>query len=215
MKHISYIIIIYLILIVSCKKKENTDTIQGNVTNISGNLPVSNGTVEIQAKVISNGSYSTIYSTLATGATNNEGNYEIKFDKVKAANYKIIFRKMGYMTIEEEFFSDELSSGQVTKNITTAQESWLKIIVRNVFPINSEESISFRLINLPNKIPTSCDNLMRTFYGAAYDSIYSCTLPGNYNLVIEKTYNYGNNHILSYDTVNTPTSDTLNYILNF
>jgi len=209
------VIILIAIISVSCKKKTETYTVSGMVSDISDGHAVSGLTVEIQAKLIGTSVYQSSFSTLASGTTDANGNFSITFNKEKATVFRIRTSGINYFTTEHDFSPDLLENGNYTQNVQVAAYGWINLRVINQLPSDPSDEITIKYYNIPAGLVSPCSSELFYFEGLADDTIPSCFVPGGFRLIIEKNIHIGTNYFHSFDTVQIPVNDTLVHYIQF
>jgi molybdopterin-binding protein len=211
----SIFFLLILISLFSCKKKEENYSLNGKVSDIITGSPISGVTLEVQGKVISSSTYSSMFSTFATGTSGSDGYYALDFEKEKVTVFKLIARKNGYLLYEIEFSPDLLSSGSYTLDVLLANNGWISVRVVNALPSFANDEFSYRFLNIPVDIASSCGSGYNSFSGIVDQQVEACFVPGGMNLVIEKNYNHEQTHIQTFDTLYIIPNDTLEYIIQY
>lgn len=214
-------IIILAILVLSiggficCKKKEDKNIISGVAINQQTQQAIGGIRVELSAKEIANGTWSSQYTSISTLYTQSDGSFSFTFDNIRVLNYKLTFSKTSYITEDHVLSPDLVQPGKEYKNTYYVHfESWLKIIIKNNPPAYPNDNLAFQLKAGSVNCPYGCDDIVHNYSGII-DSTHLCKIYGSQNAIIEWNYSYYSTHQMHIDTVWIQPSDTTYYFINY
>jgi len=205
-----------LIILVSCKKKSNEIIITGIVAdNVSAEY-LSNVNIVLSGKVIESGKWTNSYSQLATSSTDNNGKYTIKLDAVRVSEYKLSFSKDNYIDEIKIMQPDDISTdNENTINVNLYLKSFLNLSVKNKYPVNSNDYMSFKLSGNFKSCTSCCSNEKFEFSGTDINQNILCICPSNQNIIINWDVLKGGSVNSYSDTIFIGQGDTTNYLLNY
>jgi len=103
-----------VIFTLACKRKDIT-TIKGLLLEANTGAIVEGAEVEISYSKLSNGVYSSGYSSLGKAESNSAGEYSIEFENVSAVDYRLRVIREGFFYHEEFINRDEIENGYVNQ----------------------------------------------------------------------------------------------------
>jgi len=214
---ISFLILFICIVgfLTYCKKKDDKNIISGITINQQTLQPVSGVKVELSAKKIINGTWSSQFSSISTFFTQSDGSFSFTFDNIRVSDYKLSFSKTNYFSDDYVISPDQVEPGNEYKNTYYIHfESWLKIIIKNNPPAYSGDNLSFQLKSGSVNCPDGCDDIIHNYSGNM-DTLHVCKIYGSQSAVIEWTYSYNTIHQQHIDTLWIQPADTTLYYINY
>lgn len=200
---------------ISCKKKEDKNIISGVAINQQTQQAIGGVRVELSAKEIANGTWSSQYTSISTLYTQSDGSFSFTFDNIRVSNYKLSFSKTNYITDDYIISPDLVQPGNEYKTTYNIHfESWLKIIIKNNTPAYTGDNLAFQLKAGSVNCPNGCDDAVHNYSGII-DSTHLCKIYGSQNAIIEWNYSYYSIHQRHIDTIWIQPADTTYYFINY
>ena len=165
-----------IVLLLSCKKKELTFQLKGQVTDLSFNKGLDGAIISI-TEVGAAGTLAT--SPIVQGTVASDGSYDLSFKRNTVLKYIIEIKKANYFEIKQDILFDELSTEDpITKNYATTAKSWVKLTFINQAPSSASDQLRF--IKQEGKVGCSecCTNDYRYVNGTK-DSVFYCVNDAN------------------------------------
>ncbi len=162
----------------SCKKKNLLEqSITGTVTNFNSGQGVASAKVTIKARVIEGGIIHSNFSDLVTGYTSADGTFDLNFDKINAAEYRVEVSHASYFTTIASVSTDAVNGANPYNiNIGVGSQSAVSVHFFNEEPVDSSEKFSYGYKGA--ELPCNCcTKEVITFIGPA-DSSISCNVYG-------------------------------------
>ncbi|MDN5355895.1 MAG: hypothetical protein PWQ43_837, partial [Rikenellaceae bacterium] len=91
-----FCLLLIIISIWSCEKKPEDITFTGVVKDQFLGTPVSDVNVKLQAQVLQDNVFSTAYQTIASAVTNQQGEFQIIYEKNIYDEFRLLLTKNGY-----------------------------------------------------------------------------------------------------------------------
>ncbi|TNE53383.1 MAG: hypothetical protein EP338_12680 [Bacteroidetes bacterium] len=199
-----YFLILSVILLGSCKKKDLEFRMQGKVTDLSFNKGLDGGIIEIR-ELGSNGAISgnpIVSATLDAG-----GNYDVTFKRKSVIKYLIHIKKDNYFEVDKEIpFGDLQVNETNTYNFQTTAKSWVKLHFINQAPSSADDQLRFIKQDGKEGCELCCPDTDR-FVNGTKDSIFYCINDANtsysYFFWSENPSDFGEESIttIAFDTV--------------
>lgn len=134
-----------VISIWSCEKKPEEITFSGVVKNQFLGTPVSDVNVKLQAQILQDNVFSTAYQTIASAFTNQQGEFQIFYEKNIYDEFRLLLTKDGYF-----YKIINLGTTLVNDNIyNISGKGYIKLHIKNINSSNVDEYISISWI-VPN-----------------------------------------------------------------
>ena len=210
------ILILSVILLLSCNKKEENIVISGIITDNSKTEIIANAKIILMAKIMESSSYSSTFTTLETVYTDEKGEYKINIDAVRATEYKISISKENYFDKTENYSPDDISISEENNiNLFLNSVAYIKINVNNIAPTTASDYMFFSIFGLTENCYDCCSEETFEFNGENISEIINCKIPGNQNIAIEWNAKSGSDMILYNDTLFINKFDTTSYNLNY
>lgn len=187
---LAVVIIILISLFGGCRKSGNLElTIRGSVVDYRHTAGVSGVSVRLDEQAVQGSTVSGAYNRAADATTDANGDFELKFDRKNALNYRITLSKEGYFTKQFNVNPDQVKPGEVHEVAEDMiPEATINIRVVNSQPESDDELMRFRKLNAFFEC-VCCNNDFYDFQGALVDSTFSCKLYGDQNLTYTYTVN--------------------------
>lgn len=206
---ISFILVFTLILL-SCKKKDENYIISGKIVNPELNAPVAHVSVTLYGTKISGGVVQSQQEKLATAISSTDGSFQLKFNKQVFSSLKIVLSKEGHFYKEQLINPDNLNPGEEYNiNLQMHAMSWLKTIVRNVGSQYTSDQLFYRLSFPYSNCNTCCPTSQRIFNGVGIDTSWICPVYGGNYVYVLWIYSSGQNSVPHNDTLFIPIGDTV------
>ena len=210
------ILFCHLLIIFSCKKKNDKLTISGTAFNTEINQNVSNIKVDLYIKRVSNNTWNNQFGLLNSVYTQADGTFKFEFDNTRASDFKLTFNKTGYFTLEYIINPDLVQKGkEYNQTYFVHYESWLKLLIKNFSPADADDLLFYKLLTGAITCPNGCVDTFKYFIGPGIDTTNICRVYGSQWAVIEWNVTNGSNHIQNVDSLWIPVSDTLAYSLYY
>ncbi|MEI7594170.1 MAG: hypothetical protein WCK02_00360 [Bacteroidota bacterium] len=215
-KLISILFIVCVAIIIgSCKKKEETYTFKGIVTETANGNPLSGCVVTLLSTSISNGSYGSGFSTIGTTTTNASGAYSFEIPVEKTIKFKLTTNKSNYFRYELEFDMNSIQNNISTNNITLDPEATITIAAKNTMPFDGNDKITFKYKGSTKACAECCTNDVTTYTGTMVNDSITCKIIGNTMAVIEYVSQKNNMPQIHLDSVYCPSFQKSRYQINF
>ncbi|HOB26716.1 MAG TPA: carboxypeptidase-like regulatory domain-containing protein [Bacteroidales bacterium] len=147
-------VFLIIISIWSCEKKPEDITFTGVVKDQFSGTPVSDVNVKLQAQVLQDNVFSTAYQTIASATTNQQGEFQIIYEKNIYDEFRLLLTKEGY-------FYKIINLGTTLENNHTysiSGKGYIKLHIKNINPTNGDEYISIAWI-VPNDAYFYCSTI--------------------------------------------------------
>lgn len=204
-----------IILIFSCKRKEEHIAVIGQVYDNEQNKPIQNVKVILFGKKIESGTWSTTYSTLASTVSDLQGNYSIDIENIKVSDFKIELNKENYYSQSAEYKTDDISKGENVLNFRLHSVAFLKLFIKNTTPATNQDFFNYKISNFNENCFECCNDSNFSFTGKNIDVLKMCKTYGAFNLIVNFTVKK-NNIINEYsDTIFTTAFDTISHYINY
>lgn len=149
-----FCLLLIIIFIWSCEKKPEEITFSGIVKDQFLGIPVSDVDVKLQAQVLKDNVFSTAYQTIASANTNQQGEFQIIYEKNIYDEFRLLLTKEGY-------FYKIINLGTTLENNQTysiSGKGYIKLHVKNINQTNGDEYISIAWI-VPNDAYFYCSTI--------------------------------------------------------
>lgn len=147
-------VFLIIISIWSCEKKPEDITFTGVVKDQFSGTPVSDVNVKLQAQVLQDNVFSTAYQTIASAVTDQQGEFQIIYEKNIYDEFRLLLTKEGY-------FYKIINLGTTLENNHTysiSGKGYIKLHIKNINPTNGDEYISIAWI-VPNDAYFYCSTI--------------------------------------------------------
>ncbi len=201
MRYILSFIFLAVVLMFSCKKDDTKKiVIKGKIIDKNQNIPVSGAEITFWASRLQGGTYNPSLIPMASAVSNENGDFQIAYDKDKDASYRITVEKNNYFGITQDIDVDKLPSGNYTYNYEITPEAYLKLVVKNHYPYDNNDFIGYT-INPPQPNGVNCcPSSANTGIGYFYENTIKCKTYGAQKVKI--TWSVKKNNINSlYDSL--------------
>lgn len=197
-----------LLLAFSCKKKDFTFILKGNVSDSSFSTSLAGGTVTLE-EILSDPSISD--NLIHTATINSDGTYEISFARREAIKYKITVAKNSYFDVSLEIpFQDFSTEKALVKDFSTSAKAWAKLTFVNDAPNSPTDQLVYTKQQGKTGCAECCSSSQQTITGTTTQSFY-CINDGNTTY----SYLYTTATAGSIIDIYTPAFDTTEYILHW
>ncbi|MFH2142543.1 MAG: hypothetical protein ABIJ97_08985 [Bacteroidota bacterium] len=175
-----------IIVVFSCKKKEDKILLSGTISDPNKNSVISDVKINLSAQLIENGTWNSNYTNLTEVFSDSEGKFDIETANVRASKFKLTLFKENYI-LNEVFIDQEniIANELYEDNFNIYSESHLTIFVINQYPFNSNDYLKYRILNGTISCTECCDDEYLSFTGQSINDTISCTIPGNQQITIE------------------------------
>jgi hypothetical protein len=149
-----FCLLLIIISIWSCEKKPDELTFSGKVKDQFSGVPVSNVNVKLQAQVLQDNIFSSAYQTIASAITDQQGEFQIVYEKNIYDEFRLLLTKDGY-------FYEIINLGTTLENNQTysiSSKGFIKLHIKNINPTNGDEYISIAWI-VPNDAYFYCSTI--------------------------------------------------------
>ena len=200
----------------SCKKDDDkTIIIQGKITDVNQQIPISNAEVTFWASRIQSGTYNPNYVALSTVTTDANGNYNLQITKEKDVGFRITVEKTKYFGQTIDISVENLSAGTHNLSYSIYPEAYFKLNVKNTSCIDNSDFISYWFYNTQPTGVNCCNNLAVNFTGQYYENTTICRTYGGQNIIVK--WNVRKAGITTHDEaiVYCTPFDTATYDLNY
>lgn len=208
-------ITLLIFLLLSCNKNKNQIIISGLVTDTE-NSKISDVNIALYGKIIESGKWTNSFSEIATTKASSSGEYTLKLESVRVSEYKLTFTKDKYIDdIRIMQPNDITTENDNIINVVLDKKSFIKIQVKNQYPVNENDNLSLKLIGEFKNCSECCNDEKYTFLGTNINQNVVCVCPGSQNITLNwdilKTGSISSHSEILY--VND--YDTTNYIINY
>lgn len=190
-----------LLFLFGCNKGAGTFILEGVITDMSFNEPLSGATVELYGI----GGNSNQYSMVASTVTGDDGKYAFTFDRTRTEKYTLLVKKPLYFEQELDVYYSQLKLKEINiRNVNITAQSWVEI---RIFNNNATNNDHLQFIRQQGKsgCTACCSGDFTHLYGPQDTSIF-CINDGNSLYSIEyAVFGTSNTGILG---VNTTAFDT-------
>jgi len=203
------LIIISILILFACKKKDESYIISGYVTNPELNIAVSQMQVSLWGTKISNGTVQNQQEKLGSTTTDAAGHFEFKFNKAVYSALKIVFDKNDYFNLEQSINPNNLKPGEnYNLTIQAHRIAWLKTIVKNVGSQYNDDKLSYKLSLPYSDCSTCCTTQQKIFTGTTIDTTWICPVYAGSKIAIQWIYSHAGNDQPHLDTISILLNDT-------
>lgn len=211
MRKILFLLII--ICIFSCKKKADEKmTVSGQVKDPFQKINIENVSVNLYTKKIESGTWNASYTLLQSGNTDENGHFSFSFDAIRASNYKINLSKAKYFDSEIEINPENVETGKdFNQDYVFYSEAYLKINIKNYYPYNDQDQISFKISKGFLNAEGCCRDTLSTYTGANVNQFKKCKVYGSQMITFEWIVTKHNTPIFHKDSILSVPFDTTNY----
>ncbi len=204
--------LILLIVLFSCKKKEEDYLISGTVFNPELNQSVSQMQISLWGTTVSNGSIQNQFSQLASVQTASDGSFSFKFKKSVYSALKLVLYRSDYFQQETAINPDNLSPGKEYKmTIQSHALGWIKTTIQNTGTQHDADNVYYKLSLPYTSCTTCCNTSAQNFSGASVNTSWTCNVYGGSKITIQWIYTYNTINQSHFDTLLVPVNDTLAY----
>jgi len=212
MRYYIYILIIIL-LSFSCKKKEDKNTVSGNVSSsVSGNS-ISSGTAYLYGQKVSSGAWNASYSLLGQSAIEG-GSFKIEVEVDNITSFRLDITKNNFFTKEIFYTTENFIDNSISSNYTIDPSAEITIIVNNTSPKNSDDFFKYKITKGYAEYDDACGKT-RTFIGQTQIDTTICKVIGDQEVIFsniwEKNNVGGSNEVTEYCASGTNTKIIINY----
>jgi hypothetical protein len=185
-----------VLFLTSCEKEDETPNlnIQGRILDSSTGNGVAGASVQLSQKVLSGGTFSSIFQPVGTVSTNSNGNFAFEFPREAASEMRLVIERDNYFGKTIEINPDNVTIGSpYTTNVQIDPRAWLRWTLINQMPLSAQDLITFELLNA-NFACECCSNEQFSFTGMSVNETEKCQLVGNFMMryrytVIKDTLN--------------------------
>jgi hypothetical protein len=203
-----FVLIGFLCMLSSCKKKKADFVLIGTISETTFNSPLSGAVVKLYQVPVGSASE----QLLGTKTLGSDGKYSFTFQRDKMEKYILRITKSGYFDLEKEVYFSELTiTTDNVRNYSTTAKSWVKITFHNHTPLPSDH-LTFIKQSGKEGCAECCPDSEYSFYGALDTSIY-CINDGN--TYYSYFYNVMGTTDQGINGVTTVAFDTTEIILNY
>lgn len=198
-----------IVILISCKKKEEQYIISGTVTNPELNIAVNQMQITLWGTQINNGTVQNQQIKLGSSTTDASGHFEFKFDKAVYSSIKLVLYKYNYFETEQSINPNNLNPGKSYYiNIQAHGLAWLKTIVKNIGSQFTEDVLQYKL-SLPYQNCSSCCSTdQKYFNGIGIDTLWICPVYAGSKVSVQWIYSYNQNIQPHFDTLFINLNDT-------
>ncbi len=162
-----YIYLLFILFLLSCKKKEGNFTLSGTITDKSFNTGLNEATISLyQVKATNNSLIFISSSTLDT-----DGKYSFVFKREMMDKYILKISKPNYINLEETIpFSSLDIENENIRNYSTSAKSWVRLKFFNLNPSDTDQ-LEFRKQNGNSNCEECLDTSKVTLFGSVDTSL--------------------------------------------
>ena len=187
------VLLVLIILLSTCKKEDLELYITGNVSDPNQMMTVAGASVVLSGKELSGGTFNNNFNTIASTATNGNGDFEFQFERRTISQYRIRVTKEGYFE-KNILITGDAVQPDVTYNVNieSIPKAYYKLRLENSNPFDDTDRITYRNTNA--ELACNCCNDQNvTILGMAVDTTYTCIHEGaswlKYFYEVEKNNN--------------------------
>ena len=206
-----------MLLLNSCKKEDQTPdlTIAGKILDSTTGAAVGSASVRLSQKVVSEGTFSSIFQPIATVNSSSSGRFEFTFPREAATEYRLEVEKDNFFNRTIYINPDNVTIGSAyTSNVGIAPMAWAKWVLFNQNPVASDDEVSFQYLNA-NFSCACCTNEESSFMGMNVNESGKCLLEGNFNLKYRYTVHKDTLNLSVIDSVVCAPFDTTFITINY
>lgn len=209
MKHFIFILIAVLAFSTSCKKKDLSFVLKGNITALNTGANVKGVSVKIFADKVGSSTLKLVDEV----KTDASGNFEISIDRSRFENLTIQLSKDKYFTQRNSYLFDKLSTANDNVfNYKISPKSWTKFVFKNIPPANPSDELKVQKVSGKTDCEDCCENGFY-FYNGLVDTTVICPNDGDTYM---KFYYWVNGDVQhGIDSVYNLAFDTVTYELTY
>lgn len=204
-----YIILIFILLLASCKKEPRTILINGSVTDKYTLEAVSGAKVLLQANGIVDGVYSSSFATLESKITDSQGNFSFEIKESSYDSYRFKIEKNGYYDEMTVYGSNSFSAKDINLDFKIMSKAFVRLQFKNVNPCDENDKMVFFLQNNPINELYGGYTDARVLHGVNVDTSFLCNTAGGFDLILRKELFRNGVYIIKDDTFKTIPLDTV------
>lgn len=204
-----YIILIFILLLASCKKEPRTILINGSVTDKYTLEAVSGAKVLLQANGIVDGVYSSSFATLESKTTDSQGNFSFEIEESSYDSYRFKIEKNGYYDEMTVYGSNSFSAKDINLYFKIMSKAFVRLQFKNVNPCDENDKMVFFLQNNPINELYGGYTDARVLHGVNVDTSFLCNTAGGFDLILRKELFRNGVYIIKDDTFKTIPLDTV------
>jgi len=189
-----YISLALLLLGQGCRKPKEY-VVNGEILEYYDRFGVGEANVEVAYAPVSYGTVNGGYEVITSAQTNAEGQYELAFEFVPTASFRLRVRKDGYIMAEEEVSADSWSTDEENSwNSLLVKAASFKInLVNNGVP-NGRMLLQFRKHSV--ECSYCCKYTDSYLFEGYFDTTFTCSVYGNQYIQYIITKVDGNNAVV-------------------
>jgi hypothetical protein len=213
------VLISFLIIIVAalaCNKDSDRIIIDGSVTDPVQLMKVQGANVSLYGKLFQGGVFHPDPSVIAMATTDASGNFKIDVGQVKASDFEIHVQKDDYFGFTEPLTTNEIAAGKTyTPAYQIYPQAWIHLKVRNTFPYNASDLISYRILSQNPSCADCCSDAYVQGAGTNYNKEVFCRSRALSSAKILWNVHKGGNSFTDSAILILPLFDTAYYELNY
>lgn len=210
MKKLASLILLFILMMVACKKKEETYTISGTIVNPEINAPVASAKISLWGTKISGGVVQNQQEKLGETYSATDGSFEFQFDKQVYSSLKLMVQRNGHFSTEIIINPNNVSPNKpYSIQVSLHAISWLKTTIKNVGAQNNQDELVYRLSLPYDDCSECCSEQQHIFSGIGIDTTWICPVYGGKQVSILWIYSNGLSSSPHNDTIFIPIGDTV------
>lgn len=210
MKIIYCALILSLLALFSCKKKDLDFVIKGNIKSATTAAGIENAEIKVYTYTVGNG----VKSLQESLSTNSSGDYEFSLERSKFETLLIEINTEKYFKQEIEVPFDQLTTEEDNVyNRDLSPQSWVAFVLKNEAPKSNSDVLKIQKVSGKTNCDDCCPN-QTTFYNGEIDTTVYCPNDGESYL---KFYWWaeGESTMNGVDSIYTTSFDTLTHYINY
>lgn len=212
------LILIFLLFMaaMACNKDSDRIIIEGSVTDPVQSVKVEGATVYLYGKLLQGGVFHPDPSVIAMATTDASGNFKIDIGQVKASDFEMHVLKENYFGFTEPLTTSEISAGKTyNPAYQIYPQAWIHLKVRNTFPYDSSDLISYRILSQNPSCADCCSDAYVQGSGMNYNNESLCRSRALSAARIIWNVHKGGNSITDSAVLTLPLFDTAYYELKY
>jgi len=177
--YVLIILLLFSILISSCKKEDGSYILNGKITNGNNGAAISEANVKIQKQTVNGGTFGGAFSTAASATTDGNGIYTLNWARENFSALRVVTEKNQYITRTINLTVDNFSPNEaMTQNIAIYPEAFVSVNIQNTGETALNDELQFTFTNAFFDC-VCCSNGWKTFSGSNLDTVLDCKVYGD------------------------------------
>ncbi|MBN2681597.1 MAG: carboxypeptidase regulatory-like domain-containing protein [Bacteroidales bacterium] len=206
------ILILSLLILSHCKKKEEKFIISGTLKNPYTNTAISGAKVKLSGQKIESGILNANYNLIQSASTDGSGNFSFTFDVAYYSGFQLEFSKENFVNSITEINPDEVQKDvEYKKTYNFYSQAFLRLNITNIFPTAPNDHISYRIINDASGNEGCCSGDYVSIEGPDVNESILCKTYGGHTITIDWIVTEGTEFVNHTHQLTIPSFDTVMY----